>query len=251
MRISNKTKFNLIGLSIFLNIILRFQAVSQEIGIDSFQMHVMINSLSEFGYAKWIIHPLSVIGLYPGSYTSTMHFLISGISQIAELDTKSVIFLYNAIIGTLSMFTAYLMAQEILDNDIFKLITALSFSITPAILSYSTWVMPARGIFIVLAPLYIYLVLKSRCSIKYALLFFIITFFLFATHHLFYFLIPSLFALLLIIGYQKFKQFDKYIKFPSNFMPLFIIVSFALMFSIPFFTGRFLESSRYSSFFYS
>ena len=161
MKLSNKIKFELFTLLIILNIILRFQVVSHEIGADSFLMHIMANSLNEFGYAKWFLHPLSLFGLYPASYTSTMQFFLSGISQCTGMEMRWGIFLYCAFIGLLSMFTAYLMAGEIIDNDLFKLLAAFGFSTAPAALGYTTWAIPTRGLLVVLAPLLIYLLLKS------------------------------------------------------------------------------------------
>ena len=77
MKLSKKAKIELFSLLIILNVILRFQVVPNEIFPDSFLMHIMVNSLNEFGYAKWFLHPLSVIGLYPASYSSSMQFLLS------------------------------------------------------------------------------------------------------------------------------------------------------------------------------
>ena len=247
MKLSNKAKFMLFTSLIILNILLRFQIEPHEIGVDSFKMHIMVNSISEFGYAKWIIHPLSIIGLYPASYTSTMHFLISGVSQSTDIYNESIIFLYCVIIGLLSMFTAYLMAGEIVDNDVFKFLAALGFSTVPAVLGYSTWTMPSRGLFLILAPMLIFLLLRCRKSLKFVPLFFFLAFFLIATHHLFYFLLPAFFSFfILIISFDKYI-YSKRIRIPEKIMPLFFIVGFIIMFLIPFLTGRFIENSRYAS----
>jgi len=240
-------KIYLISLIIILNIIFRFQVVSHEIGADSFLIHVMANSLSEFGYAKWILHPLSIFGLYPVSYTSSMQFLLSGISQSTGIDMELTIFLCCICMGFLSIFTAYLMAGQIIDDDLFKLLAALSFSTAPAILGYTTWTTPTRGLLIVLAPLLIYLLLKCHTSFKYISITIILAIFLFATHHLFYFLVPAFLSFFILIFYLKFKECNVYAKHYMNVTPFIVIVGFVLMISIPFFTGHFIESSRYVS----
>lgn len=254
-KLSNKMKITLFALLVILNIILRFQVVSHEMGADSFLMHIMANSLNEFGYAKWFLSPLSVFGLYPASYTSTMQFLLSGISQCAEMEMRWVIFLYCVFIGLLSMFNAYLMAGEILDNELFKFLVAFGFSTTPAILGYTTWTIPARGLLVVLAPLLVYLLLKCRTSIKYISLTLLLAIFLLATHHLSYFLIPAFFALIILTISLKLKNHIN-IKIPEKIaaivsipglIPFISIAGFLFMFSIPFLTGRFIESSRYAS----
>jgi hypothetical protein len=247
LKFSNKIKFELFIFLIILNIILRVQVVPHEIGADSFEMHIMANSISEFGYAKWILHPLSFFGLYPASYTSSMQFFLSGISQSTGIGMESTIFIYSVFIGLLSMFTAYLMAGEIIDDDLFRLLEAFGFSTAPAVLGYSTWTIPTRGLLVVLVPLLIYLLLKCRTSIKYVPLTFLLAFFLFATHHLFYFLIPAFFVFFILIIYLIFKKYITYLKIPEKLTPFIIIAGFIFMFLIPFFTGRFIENSRYAS----
>ena len=246
MKLSKKAKIELFTLLIVLGIILRFQVVSHEIGWDSFLMHIMANSLNEYGYARWFLHPLSIFGLYPASYTSTMQFFLSGISQSTGMEMRWVIFLYCVFIGLLSMFTAYLMAGEIIDNDLFKFLVAFGFSTSPAVLGYTTWTIPTRGLLVILAPLLVYLLLKCRKSIKYAPLTLLLAIFLFATHHLFYFFIPVFFALFILSICFRLKKHIN-IKIPEKLMPIILLGGFLFMFSIPFFTGRFIEQSRYVS----
>ena len=246
MKLSNKMKFMLFAFLILLSIILRIQVVSHEIGHDSFLIHIMANSLNEFGYAGWFLHPLSIFGLYPGSYTSSMQFLLSGISQSTGMGVEPVIFLYCVFIGLFSMFTAYLMAGEIWDNDVFKLLVAFGFSTVPAILGYTTWTIPTRGLLVVLAPLFIYLLLKCRRSVKYVPLTFLLAILLFATHHLFYYLITAFFALFILTICFKLKNHVN-IKIPEKLIPLVLVTGFVFMFSIPFFTRRFTEVSRYAA----
>ena len=115
---------------------------------------------------------------------------------------------------------------------------------------------PEESLFIVLAPLFIYLLLKCRKSIgsKYVLLTIFLAIFLFTTHHLFYFLIPAFFAFFVLsIGYILKKHINIRIPekivsfFPAGVLSPFIsIAGFLCMFSIPFFTGRFIEVSRYA-----
>jgi len=284
MFFSRRTKIILMGLLILLNIILRFQVVQNEIGWDSFLMHIMTNSLTEYGYARWWLHPLSVFGLYPASYTSTMHFILSGIEQTTGLEMRWAIFLYCVFFGLLSMFTSYLMAGEIIDDDLFKFLVAFGFSTSPAVVGYTTWTIAARNLLVVLAPLLVYLLLKCRTSIRYVPLTVLFAIFLFTTHHLFYFLIPAFFSVAILALAVKLRKLSliKDLSFKKKALPkkyytftlcsikrlssgvalplllsrsrpvaflnsLIAIFGFLAMYSIPFFTGRFIENSRYAS----
>ena len=254
MKMSTRTKILLFALLALINIILRIQAAPYEIGYDSFFIHIIANSISEFGYAKWLLHPLSVFGLYPFSYSSSVPFILSGISQISGLEMHSIVFIFGMILGILSMMTAYIMAGEIRDCDFFRFFVVFGFSTSPAILAYSTWTIPTRGMFVVLAPIYIYLLLKSLKYFKFASLIIIFSMFLLATHHMFYFLIPIVFGFLILVLYDKFKISTHPLLSKINIMGIIKerlhyilpIAGFVVMFSIPFFTRRFLEVSRFS-----
>ena len=261
MKLSNKAKLKLFAPLIILNIILRLQVVPNEIGADSFIVHMMANSISEFGYAKWVLHPNSFFGMYAYSEVSAVPFFLSGICQSTGIEMRWVIFLYCILLGTLSMFTAYLMAGAIIDDDLFKFLVAFTLSTSPAILGYSTWTIPARGLFIVLAPLLVYMLLKCRGYTRYIPLTISFAVFLYATHHLIYFFLPvflAFFVLLVLetrpkinliatLGQILKSRTDNHIgELKSKLYPLVPIAGFVAMFSIPFFGRKFIEMSRYS-----
>jgi hypothetical protein len=248
--IPKRTKFCLLSLLILLNIILRFQAVSQEIGSDSFLVHMMANSISEFGYARWILSVNSFFGMYPYSEVSAVPFLLSGIFQLTEINMSWVIFFFCIILGILSIFTAYIMANAIINDDAFKLLSSFVFSTSPAILTYSTWTIPTRGAFVILSPLLVFVLLKTRTSLKYVALATLLSLFLYSVHHMIYFFIPIFFSFIVIwivfernIG--KIYQKSVYKETRLKISPLIPILGFIFMFSIPFFTGKFIEVSRY------
>ena len=227
MRLSSKVQLTLFVLLIILNVILRFQVIPNEIGVDSLLVHMKANSISEFGYAKWVIHPASFIGMYAYSDVSAVPFFLSGVCQSTGVEMRWVIFLYCILLGILSMFTVYLMAGAIIDNDCFKFLAAFAFSTSPAVLGYSTWTIPTRGLFIVLAPLLVYMLIKSRRYIRYILLVIFLAVFLYATHHLFYFLLPVFFAFFVLLMVPKLKSCIKSINIPSRFVPSTTLSKFA------------------------
>ena len=232
-----RTKFILIGLLILLNIVLRLWIVPHEIGWDSFAVHSMANSVSEFGYAKWWIHPASITGSYPYSTSpSAVPFLLSGISQCTSMDMESVILLYSMVLGFFCIFGAYLMAEVIWNNDIFKFLVALVFSISQGIITFSTWTATARTLFVIALPLFIYLLLKTRkFKVRFGILTFIILMLFFATHHYIYFIIPIIISYLIIGMFYKAGKYIKSIRIPENFANFAMLAGFLIMFSIPYF----------------
>lgn len=251
MRFSRRKNSLIILLLIILNIILRLQVTPREFGFDSFLMHTMINSLTEFGYAKWVLHPLSFAGLYPYSYTSSVLFLLSGVQQTTNLDMNAVIFIYTIFQAVLSVFAIHLMSGSIIDNDYFKHLVAFIFSTSSAVVSYTTYTIGTRSLVIILVPLLVYLLIHGGKLYKKVILIFILIPFLFVTHHLIFFILPTIIVVIISkllskIGLHNFfsrKIPDKYVFLVLVLIP---IILFLVCFSIPFVFKKFLYTgSRY------
>ena len=244
MRFSLRAKIMLMCLLIALNLIFRYPASPHEIGQDSFAVHLMANSISEFGYAKWWMHPASIIGSYPYSTSpSAVPFILSGISQCLSMDTESVILLYSMVLGIFSIFGAYLMAGVLWDDDIFKFLVALVFSTSQGIVAFSTWTAHARTLFVISLPLFIYLLLRTRTfKVRCGILTFVILALLLVTHHYIYFTIPVLISFFIVAIFYKLGKYIKSIKITENFANFAMLAGFLIMFSIPFFTRTLMES---------
>jgi len=237
IRFSARTKVILFSLLVILGLVFRFPTTPHEIGWDSFAVHLMANSVSEFGYAKWWLHPASIIGSYPYSTSpSAVPFLLSGISQCTGMDTEKVILLYSMFLGIFSIFGAYLMAGAIWNNDIFKFLVTFVFSASQGIITFSTWTANARTLFVISLPLFIYLLLKTRAfKVRFSILTFIILMLLLTTHHYIYFTIPIIISYLIIVTIYTSGKYIKSIKIPENFANIAMLASFLIIFSIPYF----------------
>ncbi|MBZ4646273.1 MAG: hypothetical protein JG777_1762 [Clostridia bacterium] len=240
MNFSKRSKFLLFILLVLLNLVIRVPSIPHESGADSFYVHTLATSISEFGYAKWWINTLSVAGFYPYSECSAVPFILSGISQCTGIDIELVVLLFSIILGFLSIFTMYLLAGLIIKDDFFKMVVAFSYSLTPGILTFSTWNLSTRGPYLVLLPLFIFLLLKTReLKIRATCLGIFMLLFLSTVHHFIFFTIPIIISyFVVIILYKNTKILHK--------MPdIIYIITFICAFSMPFFTRMFIEHSRY------
>ncbi len=244
---SKKMKIILFSLLIVLNLILRIPFYPHEYGHDSFVIHILGNSISEFGYARWWINPLSVFGLYPYSECSAVPFILSEISQTTGIDVEKVILLFCIFLGLFTIFAGYILAGAIWDNDLFKFLVAFGLSTCPAILNYLTWTITMRAPFIALLPLFAYILLKAHnYKLRFALLAIILSVLLFATHHLAYFLIPVFIGYLIVVIIFKVKEHIK-VKIAEKYITSVLLIGYLTMFAIPFITRRFIEGSRYEA----
>jgi asparagine N-glycosylation enzyme membrane subunit Stt3 len=157
--------------------------------VDSTHIWGLANSISTFGYAEWILHPLSFFGLYPLSYPSAVPTILSIVSQASGLDVEYVILLFGFVSGILGMFGAYIMALEIRKDYLFAFLTAFAFSLAPVFIEYTRWTATARNLFIALLPLLIWSLLcyhnRNWSKWKYFLLALILLVILGSTHRMF------------------------------------------------------------------
>ncbi|MFH0861093.1 MAG: hypothetical protein V1921_07820 [Candidatus Altiarchaeota archaeon] len=145
---------------VLLNIIIRFPITPHELGVDSFVIHNMASSILEYGYAKWIVHPLSFFGLYAYSYASGIPYLLAICSLLTGLEMELTIYGVSLLLGITGMFTAFSLAGEFDKSFVFRLIVAFIFSLSPLALKFTIWTISTRGPFIMLLPLLIWCFLR-------------------------------------------------------------------------------------------
>ncbi|KKG11801.1 hypothetical protein [Methanosarcina mazei] len=235
-------------LLIVLNIIIRIPSASHEIGGDTYQLHSIANSLTQFGEARWWSDWLSIFGMSAYSYASAVPFSLSGISQLTGTDMEITVYLFALLLGLLSTSTVYIMAGTIYDGFISKYLMALFYSISAGILAFTSWNASARGLFLVLFPLFIFVLLKKFSSgWKKLILTAFVFIYLRATHNFVYFAIPLMvvFIFIKIVTGKWFTFKDMKATKYQNYLFLFIT---CILFVIPFFTKLFITGSKYRGF---
>jgi len=233
IKTSQKIKTILFILLILLNMVIRIPSIPHEKGSDSFFIHGLANSITSFGAASWWTNWLSIFGLYPYSYPSGVPLILSGFSQLTDIDMENTILIISIIFGLISVFTSYLLGGLISNNFVFRFIFSFIFSSCQGILVFTTWEMSSRGVFIVLFPLYVYLLIKSLKSKNIKTFFLILLFLvLLFSIHKFAFIALFLFVLsiLFILPFNKIRLTD-------NIQTIGYISLMLLLFTFSFF-GR-------------
>ncbi len=206
-----RSKYLIMLLLTMLNVIFRMPTIPNELGNDSFKIHSYANLISEEGFANWVIHPLSIFGMYPFSTPITVPFLQSGISQSTDLSMKFTILITSVIIGLIGMIMSYVMAKEIKNDDVFAFLVAFCYSLSPIFLSYTIWTTSSRHLFIALIPIFIWALLRCHNTPqkrwKYAILAIILFVILGAIHHVILLLVFVVISYIIsmILKYIKIK----------------------------------------------
>jgi hypothetical protein len=235
-------KIILFVLLLSLNVTLRLPSIPHEKGYDSFLIHSLANSVSIYGDAQWWVNWLSVFGFYAYSYASAVPFVLSGIHQLTSIEMEKVILIYCVITGLISIFTAYVLAGRFSSNFIFKYGVALFFSIAPGIMTFTTWEVSTRGMFIVLFPLFIYLLLSNLKNSKKLFFIIVLLVFLFSVHHYAFLLFPVMFVYIFLLILQKTNSLSKI----TPYTHYLVIGAILLFVGLPFFSRSLIDSgSRY------
>jgi hypothetical protein len=210
MKFSKRVNYLALLFLFVLNIAIRYPSIQHEIGVDSFVMHILSSSIIENGFGKWILHPLSYIGLYPLSYPSAYPFLAAGTSATTGVDVEVSILFLSIILGLIGVFGTYFLAREIKNDDLFCFIVAFAFSFSPIFIKLTFWQGSTRNLFVALAPACMLLLLKTRgfAINRLNILFVILLITVGTSHRLGVFMIFILIAYLTgVLVYAIYKQF--------------------------------------------
>lgn len=148
---------------VFLNLTLRYFLLNNhEEGSDSFTIHNLSNVITNFGYAKWIIHPLSYFGLTPLSYPCAVPYIISGISQLTGLDMEHSILILSFTSAIIALSSAYLMAMELKRDHLFAMMVSFVYSLSPIFVELTLWQATTRSLFLAFLPLLVWALLRTH-----------------------------------------------------------------------------------------
>ena len=240
-----KKEYVVIALLIVLNIIIRYPVTPHELGSDSFFIHDLANSISEYGYAKWVIHPLSFFGLYPYSYASGVPHLLSICSSITGLGMEWTIYMVSLLLGILGIFGAFVMAGEFSDNFYFKSLVAFIFSLSPLALKFTVWTVSTRGMLLMLLPLFIWGLLRLYKEYRHKYLFLSVLLFILlaSSHKTFVLTLPIIAAFFLAILLPRIEK-----RINTKYSPYILSTLFIFLFSIQFLFIKGWWTQRYTPF---
>jgi len=161
MRLPRKVNYCILLALVSITIVLRFPTgVDHEMGSDTTFVHTMAGSITQNGFAKWILHPSSYFGLYALSYPSAAPFVLSSSSLVSGVSIEGMVFLFGQLLAIVGVVSAFIMAKLIRDDDIFAHSVALLFTLAPFYVKDTTWVASSRGFVVALLPFFLLLLIK-------------------------------------------------------------------------------------------
>lgn len=145
-----------IGLS---SLVLRYPE-GHELGVDSFAIHTLAQSIDSVGRAVWTLNPLSYFGWYPASYPSGGPFLLAAIAPLSGVQMEEAILLETAVLGLIGVLSSFVMAMEFNRHAPFAIAVAFTYSLAPRFLDFTLWQASTRNLFMAVFPLFIWAILR-------------------------------------------------------------------------------------------
>lgn len=147
-----------------LNLLVRYPRTPHELGLDGFVFHGMTLTLVEDGVAKWVIHPLSFLGLYPLSHPSGSIFFLASLTAVSGSPIEGAILLFDGGLILVGLLAAFMLSMEIRRDETLALLVGAFFSLSPRFVSGLLWEIPTRTLFSAFVPLFIWMLLRWHRS---------------------------------------------------------------------------------------
>ncbi len=240
--IGRKTQYFFLAVIGVISILFRYPTSSFMIdhANDSHFYTFLANSITYFGRAKWIIHPLSYMGQYPFSSTTGYPMFLSSVSQAAGVPVDIALLVLTYFISLVGIIGMFLLLREMFDNSIFSLTGSFFFALMPITIWYSSWSLTDRIFVVYLTPFFLFFLLRtakdnSRIFVALSLTTLLFTFLF---HKISYFLLPVLLSFLLsgVIMKSKFLVPQYLRKRARWFWATLLLISFegSILFSAGF-----------------
>jgi hypothetical protein len=173
MNIGRRTTVMLLGVIVLFSLILRYPRSGHEVGVDSFFVHVLAQSIVADGHAEWIVSPFSYFGWYPLSYPSAGPFLLASTTALTGTSLEGSILLIAMLLGPIGILGAFLMAREFRSESAFALVVAFLYGVAPRFLAFTLWSASTRSLFMALLPIFIWSLIahyRRRSIARYLIL---------------------------------------------------------------------------------
>jgi len=130
-----------------------------EAGIDSLLYHAMASAVVRNGRAPWTLNPLSYLGLYPGSDSSSIPFLAADLALVSGIPLDYTIIAYNAILLLTLGLGLFILIRHLTNRADLAVLAVLLGSLAFGFYTTDQWNLDERSFNVALTPLFVYLAL--------------------------------------------------------------------------------------------
>ncbi len=139
-------------------------------GIDTYKWQDLAGNLAVEGRISWFIHPLSLLGFTPRSYSSAQPLVLATIEMMGHTGVDWGFYILSLTFGLTGLAGAWLLGRRLLGSDRLAGWFAFFYIFSPVFMRYNYWA-TGRGLLLALLPLYLLILLRlaSPSNLKSAI----------------------------------------------------------------------------------
>ena len=133
--------------------------VSHIAGIDTYKWQDLAGSVAVEERIAWFIHPLSLFGFTPRSYSSAQPLTLASIQMLGHTGVDWGFYILSVACGLMGLAGAWLLGRDLFSSDRQATWFAFLYVFAPVFMRYNYWA-TGRGFLLALLPLYLLVALK-------------------------------------------------------------------------------------------
>ncbi len=167
-----------------------------EQGVDAILYHRMAAAITRYGYAPWVVNPLSYVGIYPGSDSSAVPFLVASTSALAGIPIGAGVLIYDLIILILFTLGLFVLVHTVTHAPNASLLAVLMGGLSYGFSTAILWTLDERSFNVAVAPIFLYLLISITTGRRQGhgrtqlVLLAVVSFVMYASHLNFLLLLP-------------------------------------------------------------
>lgn len=138
-----------------------YALIERQVSVDSYYMAALAEIIVDDGGATWIIHPLSVFGLYPASYPGGVPHLLAGVSLATGLDVPAATFVVALVLAVALPLLGAAVALAMGYRRGSALVTAALLAVAPLLVYNTRWIDPKRVLIVAVYLLALWLLVRA------------------------------------------------------------------------------------------
>jgi hypothetical protein len=128
-------------------------------GVDTYKWQDLAGSVATEGRIAWLIHPLSLLGFTPRSYSSAQPLVLATIEILGHTGVDWGFYLLSLAFGITGLAGAWMLGRRLFGSDRLAGWFAIFYLFAPVFMRYNYWA-TGRGLLLALLPLYLLILLR-------------------------------------------------------------------------------------------
>jgi hypothetical protein len=128
-------------------------------GIDTYKWQDLAGNIAVEQRISWLIHPLSLLGFTPRSYSSAQPLVLASIQMLGHTGVDWGFYILSLAFGFTGFCGARILGRHLFKTESSAVCLAILYIFSPVFMRYNYWA-TGRGLLLALLPVYLLILLK-------------------------------------------------------------------------------------------